>query len=44
MVKYAEEEKLKGNLGPIVKKIIMNTGMPNRMFKFVKYALYNIRI
>jgi len=44
MVKYAEEEKMKGNIGPIVKKIIMNTGKPNTMFKFLKYAVYNIRI
>jgi hypothetical protein len=44
MVKYAEDEKLKGNIGPIAKKIIMNTGKPNTMFKFLKYALYNIRI
>ena len=44
MVKYAEEEKLKGNMGPIVKKIIMKTGKENTMFKFIKYAMYNVRI
>lgn len=44
MIKYAEKEKLKGNLGPIVKKIILKTGMPNTMFKYIKYSIYNVRI
>jgi len=44
MIKYAEEEKLKGNIGSIVKKIIMKTGTKNTMFKFLKHSFYNIRI
>ena len=44
MIKFAEEEKRKGNMGPIIEKIIMKTGNNETMFKHIKHYVYNLRI
>ena len=43
MLTYAQEEEIKGNLNKIVKRIIMKTGAPGKLFKSIKFHLFGLR-
>ena len=47
MIKYVKEEEQKGNVGPVVKKIISKTGSNKNgcmVFTIVKYHLFGDRV
>ena len=43
MVKYAEVEQRKGNLGDLAKKIIKKTGKSGTIFAIIKFHLFGER-
>ena len=43
MIQYAQEQEIIGNLGQTVRRIIMKTGAPGKLFKSIKFHLFGLR-
>ena len=43
MLKYAQDQEMRGNLDRLVKRVIMKTGAPGKLFKSIKFHLFGLR-